>query len=136
MATRSWTSSLINPQHQHLTVFDHNAGFNTAGIGRSDPLPPVCSKESRSTLDTSCSISSRMHIAFVDLGPDPQLDTDITALNGLKRIVDAGAITSAGITAGGKWYVLPHHNFGLLVVQGNQTGGGEDIGVGIGGQER
>ncbi len=66
---------------------------------------------------------------FADLRPHAQRQTDVFALYGLKRADGAVAGAGMGELAGDEGHVLADHDARFFVVQREQVGGGQDVGL-------
>ena len=71
-------------------------------------------------------------VAFINLRRYFQGHTHALALNGLKRILRAIPHAGIGVGACHKGHLLADRDVGLLVVQREQTGGGQHVGIALG----
>ena len=69
---------------------------------------------------------------LADLRLDLQRQAHVLALDGLERIDRVAAGAGVGVLAGDKGHVLADDDLGLLVVQRQQIGRGQDIAVAAG----
>ena len=70
---------------------------------------------------------------LADLRLHAQRQAHVLALDGLERVdAAAGAAVGVGVLAGDEGHVLADHDLGLLVVQRQQVGRGQDVAVAVG----
>ncbi len=105
-------------EDQHLAVVDHHVGAQGAGIGdqvRGGARPRRDLRDLLFDLETD-------GVAFIDLRAHTQLHANVLAadgVEGLPGILDRPADDER--------HVLAHHDLGLLVVQRQQAGRGQDV---------
>ena len=117
-------------QHQGGIVADQHRGLQFALVGHQVHRAADRRRERRHFL-----VQIQAHgVALVHVRRDLQGEADVLALNGLEGIgrqVGAAIGGGVGVLAGDERHLLRHLDGGLLVVQGQHRGSGQDVGLAV-----